>query len=59
MKPRCTPEQIKEIERQLNAIDWKKFWAEVDAKVAPQIEAYRLARARSYARSRDRVIMIA
>lgn len=54
-KPTTTDPALKaQIERELKAIDWHAFWARVQEKVEPQIEAYRLARARSEARMRHR-----
>jgi hypothetical protein len=43
-----TPERIQAI---LDATDWSEYWRRVAEDVAPKIEAYRLASAKSFARA--------
>lgn len=49
MKSKQNDEAVKALQDALNKVDWNEFWAKVEEKVAPQIEAYRRARIRSYA----------
>ena len=43
--PKYTPEQVKAI---LDATDWDEYWRDVNEWVAPQIDALREARRKSY-----------
>ena len=47
----------KDIQKYLNNIDLKSFWRKVEEAMAPDIEAYKKARAESYARAGNHVVL--
>ena len=46
-----------ELEKMWKAFDWEAHCKRVDEAIAPQIEAYRIARAQSYAQARSVVFV--
>ena len=45
------------LEKMLKNFDWEAHCRRVDEAIAPQIEAYRIARIKSYASARDHVFV--
>lgn len=53
-KQRITAEDL---QKMLENFDFEAHWRRVDEAIAPQIEAYRVARLKSYAQARDVVFV--
>jgi len=47
----------KDIQVMLENMDWEAHWRRVEEAIAPQIEAYRIARAKSYAQAKYHVFV--
>jgi hypothetical protein len=45
--PKISEEDKKIIQRMLDETDWDEFWSDVSKKCVPEIDAYKLARAKS------------
>ncbi len=48
---------FEDLEKMLKAFDWEVHCRRVDEAIVPQIEAYRIARAKSYAQARYHVFV--
>lgn len=48
---------FEDLERMMKNYDWEAHWRRVEEAVAPQVEAYRIARLRSYAQGKYHVFV--